>query len=185
MLFLRRPSNWEANEQKEELWACARCAHTGRRGNYQCFSLMWNLAETLFTYRGQIIDTWFCILLLDCTKCAALREQMRILAAPASVSFLSTAPIMTSDTNPLDWDYSSSRAAAGKPEAVGRASLVCLPVTLATCLLSVPHTSSMTSSVRSGGCINGGCVFLHPFCASTVSLCLRRGCFLNVPVPVV
>lgn len=50
--------------------------------------------------------------------------------APASVcvSFLSTVMVMTSNTNPLDWDYSSSRAAAGRREVEDWTSLACLPV---------------------------------------------------------
>lgn len=31
--------------------------------------------------------------------------------------FLYTITIMTSNTNPLDWDYSSNRTAAGNPES--------------------------------------------------------------------
>lgn len=65
------------------------------------------------------------------------------------VSFLSAVRIMTSNTNPLDWDYSSSTAAAGKPQAKDWTSLARLPVSLAVCLRSVPHTGSMTSSMRS------------------------------------
>lgn len=64
--------------------------------------------------------------------------------APASVcvSFLSTVMVMTSNTNPLDWDYSSSRAAAGRREAEDWTSLACLPVSFFC------DTGSMTSSVR-------------------------------------
>lgn len=68
--------------------------------------------------------------------------------APVCASFLTTVRVMTSNTNPLDWDYSSSRAVAGRPEAEDCTSLACLPVSLAVCLHSGPHTGSMTSSMR-------------------------------------
>lgn len=42
------------------------------------------------------------------------------------LSTYSTAKVMTSNTNPLDWDYSSSRAAAGRLEAEDWTSLGCL-----------------------------------------------------------
>lgn len=65
------------------------------------------------------------------------------------MSLLSTVRIMTSNKNPLDWDYSSSRAAAGKRQAEDWTILACLHVSLAVGPRSVPHTSSMISSMRS------------------------------------
>lgn len=55
------------------------------------------------------------------------------------VPFLTTVRIMTSNTNPLDWDYSPSRIARAKPEAVHSTSLACLPLSLAVCLSSVSN----------------------------------------------
>lgn len=63
-----------------------------------------------------------------------LRFKCASVSPPVSVSFPATANVMTSNTNPLDWDYGSSRAASGRPEALGRTSLGCLPVVLAMCL---------------------------------------------------
>lgn len=63
------------------------------------------------------------------------------------MSFLSAGRIMTSNTNPLDWDYSSSGEVAGKPQTDDWTSLDCF--TRQCHLQSFPHTTFMTSSVRS------------------------------------
>ncbi len=96
------------------------------------------------------------------------------------VSFLSIVRVMTSSTNPLDWDYSSSRAVAVRLEAEDWTSLACLPVSLAVCLRSVPHTSSMTSPMTLSLLFyQKPSIFTPFFDISVLASYVFSGCFLS------
>lgn len=105
---------------------------------------------------------------------------------PVCLPFLTTVRVMTSNTNPLDWDYSSSRAVAGRPAAEDCTSLACLPVSLAVCLHSGPHTGSMTSSTRDVKVTHNTSLCLqlcYGISLPSFFVCFHE-CFFPLPAPV-